>query len=102
MVVLEMVTGQSPMTTGSQVSENTGEMEPRGLVKWVREKINGDGGKELWLEKIIDPAMKGKCNLSKMEILVQVALQCVEEDKDARPTMRQVAERLIAHENDDY
>ncbi|KAH7848569.1 hypothetical protein Vadar_004598 [Vaccinium darrowii] len=75
-------------------------MEPRGLVKWVREKINGDGGKELWLEKIIDPVMKGNCDLNKMKILVQVALQCVEEDKDSRPTMRQVTERLLPHEKD--
>ncbi|KAH7849554.1 hypothetical protein Vadar_019565 [Vaccinium darrowii] len=102
MVVLEMVTGKSPMTIGSQVSENTGEMEQRGLVKWVREKINGDGGKELWLEEIIDPMLMGKCDLSKMEIMAQVALQCVEEDKDARPTMRQVTERLLHQENGDY
>ncbi|KAH7850120.1 hypothetical protein Vadar_028201 [Vaccinium darrowii] len=90
------------MTTGGQVFENTREMEQRGLVKWVRQKINGDGGKELWLEEIIDPVMKGNCDLSKMEILVQVALQCVEEDKDARPTMRQVIGRLLHQENDDY
>ncbi|KAH7850244.1 hypothetical protein Vadar_029767 [Vaccinium darrowii] len=80
MVVLGMVTGKSSMTTGGQVSENTRKIEHRGLVKWVREKINGDGVMELWLEEIIDPVMKGNCDLSKIEILVQVALQCVEED----------------------
>ncbi|KAF7113187.1 hypothetical protein RHSIM_RhsimUnG0151300 [Rhododendron simsii] len=69
----------------------------RGLVKWVREKMNGNGENELWLEEIIDPVMKGKCDLRKMEILVQVALECLEEDKDARPTMRQVIERLLPH-----
>ncbi|KAG5543523.1 hypothetical protein RHGRI_016304 [Rhododendron griersonianum] len=61
----------------------------RGLVKWVREKMNGNGENELWLEEIIDPVMKGKCDLRKMGILVQVALECVKEDKDARPTMSQ-------------
>ncbi|KAF7113185.1 hypothetical protein RHSIM_RhsimUnG0151600 [Rhododendron simsii] len=72
----------------------TGEMEQRGLVKWVREKANGDHGrKELWLEEIIDPVMKGKCDLRKMEILVQLALECLEEDNYARPTMRQVIDR---------
>ncbi|KAG5543589.1 hypothetical protein RHGRI_016360 [Rhododendron griersonianum] len=98
MVVLEMVTGKSPMTTGVQGSRNTGEMEQRGLVKWVREKMNGNGENELWLEEIIDPIMKGKCDLRKMGILVQVALECVEEDKNARPTMSQVIERLLPHE----
>ncbi|KAG5543606.1 hypothetical protein RHGRI_016376 [Rhododendron griersonianum] len=67
----------------------------RGLVKWVREKKNGNGENELWLEEIIDPMMKGKCDLRKMGILVQVALECVKEDKDARPTMSQVIERLL-------
>ncbi|KAF7113414.1 hypothetical protein RHSIM_RhsimUnG0129900 [Rhododendron simsii] len=94
-VVMEMVTGKSPMTTGGQGSRNTGAMEQRGLVKWVREKMNGNGENELWLEEIIDPVMKGKCDLRKVKILVQVALECLEEDKDARPTMRQVIERLL-------
>ncbi|KAG5543532.1 hypothetical protein RHGRI_016311 [Rhododendron griersonianum] len=89
MVVLEMVTGKSPMTTVVQGSGNTEEMEQRGLVKWVMEKMNGNGENELWLEKIIDPIMKGKCDLRKMGILVQVALECVEEDKNARPTKSQ-------------
>ncbi|KAH7849863.1 hypothetical protein Vadar_024122 [Vaccinium darrowii] len=101
-VVLEMVTGKSPMTTGSQVSGITGEMEQRGLVKWVREKMNGNAGNNLWLEEIIDPVMKGKCDLRMMEILVQVALECVEEDNNARPTMRQVIERLLPKENNEY
>ncbi|KAG5543584.1 hypothetical protein RHGRI_016355 [Rhododendron griersonianum] len=96
-VVLEMVTGKSPMTAGGQGSGNTGEMEQRGLVKWVREKMNGNGENELWLEEIIDPIMKGKCDLRKMGILVQVALECVEKDKNARPTMSQVIERLLHH-----
>ncbi|XP_058221131.1 putative receptor protein kinase ZmPK1 [Rhododendron vialii] len=96
-VVLEMVTGKSPMATGGQGSGNTGEMEQRGLVKWVREKMNENGENELWLEEIIDPVMKGKCDLRKMGILVQVALECVKEDKDARPTMSQVIERLLPH-----
>ncbi|KAG5543600.1 hypothetical protein RHGRI_016371 [Rhododendron griersonianum] len=60
-VVMEMVTGKSPMTMGGQGSGNTGEMEQRGLVKWVREKMNGTRENELWLEEIIDPVMKGKC-----------------------------------------
>ncbi|KAF7113404.1 hypothetical protein RHSIM_RhsimUnG0129700 [Rhododendron simsii] len=96
-VAMEMVTGKSPMTTGGQGSGNTGEMEQRGLVKWMREKMNGNGENELWLEEIIDPVMRGKCDLRKMKILVQVALECLKEDKDARPTMRQVIERFLPH-----
>ncbi|KAF7113397.1 hypothetical protein RHSIM_RhsimUnG0129800 [Rhododendron simsii] len=95
-VVLEIVMGKSPMTTGDQGSINKGG-ELRGLVKWVREKIYGNGEIELWIEEIINPVVKGKCDLRKMGILVQVALECVKDDKDARPTMSQVIERLLPH-----
>ncbi|XP_028109787.1 putative receptor protein kinase ZmPK1 [Camellia sinensis] len=100
-VVLEMVTGKSPMI-GLHTSDNSGEMEQRGLVKWVREKKNENVSKELWLEEIIDPMMKDRYDASKMEILVEVALQCADEDKDARPTMSQVVERLLHHEASNY
>ena len=35
-----------------------------------------------------------------METLVEIALQCVEEDKDERPTMSQVVEILLGQEKD--
>ncbi|KAK7858820.1 putative receptor protein kinase zmpk1 [Quercus suber] len=44
-----------------------------------------------WIEDIIDPTMEG--------IWDMVALQCVEEDKDARPTMSQVVKMLVHCEN---
>ena len=40
----------------------------------------------------------GKYDIFEMEALVQVALQCVEEDKDERPTMSQVVEMLLRQE----
>ena len=50
------------------------------------------------LEEIIDPMLVGKYDIFEMEALVQVALQCVEEDKDERPTMSQVVEMLLRQE----
>jgi len=38
------------------------------------------------------------CDLSKMEILARVALECVEEDRDLRPNMSQVVEMLESNE----
>ncbi|KAK7813547.1 putative receptor protein kinase zmpk1, partial [Quercus suber] len=51
-----------------------------------------------WIEEIIDPMMAGKYDKAKMELLIKVALQCVAEDKDDRPTMNQVVEMLLSHE----
>ena len=44
--------------------------------------------------------MEGKYDIGKMETLVGVTLQHVEEDKDARPTMSQVVEMLLGQKRD--
>jgi serine/threonine protein kinase len=80
-VVLEMVTGKSPTIMHS--SDSGGAREHTRLVTLVREQIGN----------IIDPDMAGEY-AAKMELLVKVALQCVAEDKDYRPTMNQVVEML--------
>ncbi|KAF5956277.1 hypothetical protein HYC85_003502 [Camellia sinensis] len=95
-VVLEMITGRSP--TGVRDAVEGEEVEGcERLETWVRKKMNGS--EALWIEEIIDPVMMGGCERSKMENLVRVAVQCVEADTDARPTMREVVEMLFRHED---
>ncbi|GMI78486.1 hypothetical protein like AT5G24080 [Hibiscus trionum] len=65
-VVLEMVTGQSSIR-GIQLVDRADE----------------------------EPMSKSNHEKQKMEVLVRVALDCVQEDRDARPTMTQVVERLL-------
>ena len=48
----------------------------------------------------MDSKMEGIYDKGKMEILVEMALQCLKEDKDERPTMKQVVEKLLHLEND--
>ncbi|TKY66093.1 putative receptor protein kinase ZmPK1 [Spatholobus suberectus] len=93
-VLLEMITGKSPTTVVQNID---GEDSYNGrLVTWVREKRSGT----CWLEHIIDPAIKTNYDECKMDLLAKVALDCVEEDKDIRPTMSQVVEMLQRHESD--
>ncbi|XAR62509.1 Non-specific serine/threonine protein kinase [Bertholletia excelsa] len=94
-VVLEMVTGKSVMTA-PQTSENE---ERGGLVKWVKEKMSTTASIASQIAEIIDPEMQGWYDVAKMAKLVEVALQCVDEDKEARPTMKQVVEMLLHHED---
>ncbi|XP_057468910.1 putative receptor protein kinase ZmPK1 [Actinidia eriantha] len=101
-VVLEMVTGKSPMVGPHDESRDLGETEQRGLLRWVREKFNGNCSIESRLDEIIGPVMKDGYDVRKMQVLIEVALRCVEEDKSARPTMREVVERLLHHEEVDY
>jgi hypothetical protein len=99
-VVLEMVTGKSP--TGMHSSNSGGAGEYASVVKLVKEKINNvnanNTARESWIGEIIDPRMAGKYDSAKMELLVKVALQCVADDKDDRPTMNQVVEMLLRHQ----
>ncbi|GMY28741.1 putative receptor protein kinase ZmPK1 isoform X2 [Fagus crenata] len=81
-----MVTGKGPTRSVHDANE--------GIVTWVREKKNSEVGSTSWIEDIMDPTMEGIYDMDKMKILVEMALKCVEEDKDARPTMSQVVEML--------
>ncbi|XP_020232520.1 putative receptor protein kinase ZmPK1 [Cajanus cajan] len=95
-VVLEMITGKSPTTSVQNID---GEETYDGrLVAWVREKSSNTNAS--WVEQIIDPAVGPHYDSIKMEILIRVALNCVLEDKDSRPTMRQVVEVLQCHGSD--
>jgi hypothetical protein len=100
-VVLEMVTGKSP--TGMHSSDSGGAGEHMRVVKLVKEKmmsnIGSSSAKESWIDELIDPSQRvaGKYDSAKMELLVKVALHCVADDKDDRPTMNQVVEMLMRH-----
>ncbi|TKY68982.1 putative receptor protein kinase ZmPK1 [Spatholobus suberectus] len=97
-VVLEMITGRSP-TTGIQITELEAESHhDERLVKWVREKrMKGSGMGSSWVDQIVDPMLGSNYDMNKMEILATVALECVEEEKNARPSISQVAEKLQSH-----
>ncbi|KAM3704457.1 hypothetical protein ACJW31_03G005100 [Castanea mollissima] len=95
-VLLEMVTGKSPKGL-----HNSDSGETRDHKRWVtlaRETIDIENATMSWIEEIIDPMMAGKYDKAKMELLIKVALQCVAEDKDDRPTMNRVVEMLLSLE----
>ncbi|KAK1584102.1 hypothetical protein Q3G72_029811 [Acer saccharum] len=91
MVVLEMITGKSP--TGTLSVDHHGR-----LVTWVKEKMNTAAATRdhSWVEEILDPSLGCEYDINKMEVLVRVALLCLEDNKDSRPTMRQVVEMLAS------
>ncbi|XP_027190346.1 putative receptor protein kinase ZmPK1 [Cicer arietinum] len=88
-VVLEMITGKSAAKDVVDMG-NDGE-EKVGLVGWLRDKRNG---RVSWVGEILEDMVEGDYDERKIEGLVNVALQCVEEEKDKRPTMSQVVEML--------
>ncbi|XP_022766459.1 putative receptor protein kinase ZmPK1 [Durio zibethinus] len=97
-VVLELVTGKSP-GMGIHVTDDGSTKEQRTLVAWMRENMERAKETETWKHEIIDPKLKGIYDEDEMLILVTVALRCVQEDKDARPTMGEVVQMLLCHES---
>ncbi|XP_028778302.1 putative receptor protein kinase ZmPK1 [Neltuma alba] len=91
-VVLEMITGKSLRVDGPDHSHQG------RLVTWVREKRNEGDGMVSWVERIMDPTVEGSFDMKTMEVLVTVALQCVVEDRDARPSMSRIVEMFQSHE----
>ncbi|KAJ4701691.1 Receptor protein kinase [Melia azedarach] len=81
-----MVTEKSP-TTALTKFEIEGVPEHGKLVTWVREKRNGAPTKAVWIEEIVDPRIAGNYDVNRMEIMVKVALQCVEEDRAQDPPL---------------
>ncbi|RDX89930.1 putative receptor protein kinase ZmPK1, partial [Mucuna pruriens] len=86
-VVLEMLTGKS----ATKDVDNGEARQHLNLVAWLKEKQKNGCG---WVSEILDPTVEGGYEEGKMEALGRVALQCVEEEKDKRPTMSQVVEML--------
>ena len=51
-------------------------------------------GEEGW-EEILDERINGKCNLSEVAIVANIARQCVNPDSHNRPNMREVVQQLM-------
>ncbi|PIN13631.1 Serine/threonine protein kinase [Handroanthus impetiginosus] len=87
-VVLETVTGRR-----LDMSVKGNEMGEKRMINWVREMVSrGD-----WIE-VMDPLVNGEYDKDKMELLVRIALKCVEDDRNARPIMSRVVQMLLGNE----
>ncbi|KAF3775447.1 G-type lectin S-receptor-like serine/threonine-protein kinase [Nymphaea thermarum] len=88
-LVLELVTGR--ISTGFQQIGENGEVGNKQLISWITEMVRTD---QNWVEEIVDPQLSGMYNRSSVEILIKVALQCIEKKREGRPTMSQVVDSI--------
>ncbi|XP_049936687.1 putative receptor protein kinase ZmPK1 [Nymphaea colorata] len=88
-LVLELMTGRN--STGSQQVGENGEVGNKKLVPWIREMVRMN---QNWVQEIVDPQLYGMYNSSSVEILIKVALQCIEKEMDGRPTLSQVVDSV--------
>lgn len=90
-VVLEMVKGVRLSNWAVEDGEGQ-ESELARFARIVKRKIHC--GDENWIEDIVDPRLKGKFSKKQGEVLVEVALSCVEEDRNKRPKMDLIVQVL--------
>ncbi|KAK4752255.1 hypothetical protein SAY87_021053 [Trapa incisa] len=86
-------------TVGVHSLGSGGDVKNIRLVPWVRQKMQESASNPTRVDEMVDPSLVGNYDKKKMETLIQVALQCVAEEREARPSMGQVLEILLQHEN---
>ncbi|XP_073143335.1 putative receptor protein kinase ZmPK1 [Henckelia pumila] len=86
-VVLEMVIGRNPKELHDETRK--GGTEGKMLMNIC---VMNEGG---WIKKMVDPSFVGEYEAERMGKLVEVALKCVQENRDDRPTMREVVSMLV-------
>ncbi|KAF3780890.1 putative receptor protein kinase [Nymphaea thermarum] len=95
-LLLELVTGRS--SNGFQQVGEDGGVRYMQLIPWIKEVVRT---REKWVEEIADPRLCEMYDKKRMDILVKMALQCVEEERDMRPTMSQVVHSITVSCMDD-
>ncbi|CAM0885715.1 unnamed protein product [Alopecurus aequalis] len=79
-VLLEIITGQSPVIMNPQ---------PVHLTNWVRQKIAKGG-----IHDVVDKRLLDQYNVSSLQGVIHIALDCVENASTHRPAMTEVVSRL--------
>ncbi|CAM6069005.1 unnamed protein product [Sphagnum tenellum] len=88
-VLLELITGRTPIdTTRPKGQEN--------LVIWARSLLE-----ERNLEKLVDPRLGNKYNVSQMQTMISVSALCVTQSAQRRPHINQVLKMLLGEEEHD-
>ncbi|KAF3780883.1 G-type lectin S-receptor-like serine/threonine-protein kinase SD2-2 [Nymphaea thermarum] len=95
-LLLELVTGRS--SNGFQQVREDGQVRHLQLIPWIKEVVRT---REKWVEEIVDPRLCEMYEKKRMDFLVKVALQCVEDERDMRPTMSQVVHSITVSCMDD-
>ena len=97
-VILEMVKG---IRFSSWVVNNSTEEHEPELTRFVgieKGKIQCRED-DSWIEKIVDPRLKGQFSRRQATTMVEIGISCVEEDTNKRPTMASVLQLLLECED---
>jgi len=67
------------------------------ISRMVKEKLkmDGNGSEQSWIANFIDARLNGPFDNLQARTMTRLAVSCMEEDRDRRPTMENVAQMLV-------
>eukprot|EP00268_Persea_americana_P016587 TRINITY_DN17866_c2_g1_i1.p1 TRINITY_DN17866_c2_g1~~TRINITY_DN17866_c2_g1_i1.p1 ORF type:complete len:916 (+),score=163.98 TRINITY_DN17866_c2_g1_i1:275-2749(+) len=97
-VLLEIVSGNR--LSSRVVDGDVEEVELQRFVRMAKEKL--EGGEETWISDFVDVRLNGQFDCRQAEVMVEIGISCVEEDRNKRPTMDMVVQTLLACDDESH
>ncbi|CAN6207409.1 unnamed protein product [Urochloa humidicola] len=95
-VLLELLKGVRASDMENNEDEEVESVLGR-ISKMIKEKLklDGIGSEQSWIADFIDARLNGQFNNLQARTMMKLAVSCMEEDRDRRPTMDNVAQMLV-------
>ncbi|KAL6839390.1 hypothetical protein ACP4OV_030660 [Aristida adscensionis] len=94
-VILELLKGARISELEKHGDEEV-EMVLGRIVRMLKEKLELDGSEQSWVTDFIDARLNGEFSKLQARTMMKVAVSCLEENKDRRPSMENVVEILVS------
>uniref|UniRef100_A0A0E0J697 Receptor-like serine/threonine-protein kinase n=1 Tax=Oryza nivara TaxID=4536 RepID=A0A0E0J697_ORYNI len=98
-VLLELVKGRR-ITEWVVDGKDGVETDVRSVVKMVVDKL--DSKNESWIMDLIDDQFGGEFNHLQAQLVIKLAISCLEEDRNRRPSMKYIVQMLISAEDEGH
>jgi serine/threonine protein kinase len=94
-VLLELLKG-ARVSEWSANADETVEMAITRLVRMLEENTKMQASTQAWIPGFIDPRLNGHFNGMQARSMIKLAVSCVQEDRNMRPTMENVVQQPVA------
>lgn len=74
--------------------EKQAEGDPMGLVRALKVKL--ESGDKSWVGDFVDGRLRGEFDCMQALLMMRIAVSCLEEDRNKRPTMESIAQMLLS------
>jgi serine/threonine protein kinase len=96
-VLLELIRGQRVCDWAVDDREEEVRMDFQRLVAWLKELLIKC--ESSWLEELLDPRLRGVFSHVQAAAMLELAVSCVDEDLNRRPSMNGVLQKLLSFED---